>query len=115
MLTFDFSFFLVSPVVILKIQSTALKMYTVSWTKPTLPAHRTVLKYAIHYGVFNGSKNSQNVSEEKTSIIVDVDYEKLYIFEIQVLTQAGISNVTSRTWFSHSGTKHIHVTFHLHV
>ena len=93
------------PVVISNIQSTALKKYTVSWEKPSLP----ILKYAINYGVFNEPKNPRNISKDTTSFIVNVDYEKRYIFEIQVVAQAGISDVTSETWFSRSGIKYVTV------
>jgi hypothetical protein len=95
------------PVVVSRIVSTASETYTIFWDKPTLPAGQTVLKYFINYRVLNGSNNSKNVSNDMTSIAINVEYEKQYIFEIQVVTEPGISNVTSRTWFSHSGKKYM--------
>ena len=49
-----------------------------------------------------------------TSFIVNVDYEKRYIFEIKVVAPAGISDVTSETWFSRSGMKYVTV-YHMYV
>jgi hypothetical protein len=37
------------------------------------------------------------------SVTIDVEFDKQYMFEIQVETQAGRSDVTSKSWTSHSG------------
>ena len=92
--------------VISKILSTAPKKYTISWVQPTLPVHQTVLEYYTSYQVLNGPKHSSKISKDKTFIIIDVEYEKQYNFEIQVVTQAGKSGVASKTWFSHSGIRY---------
>ena len=94
-------FLVLAPPTIWKILSIVFKKYkyTVFWNKPAQP----VLKYYVNYGVVNGSRNSQNVSKEITSITIDVEFEKQYSFEIQAVTQTGIIGMTSKTWFSRSG------------
>ena len=96
----------IPPPVISKILSTAPKKYTISWVQPTLPVHQTVLEYDTSYRALNGPKHSRKVSKDRTFIIVDVEYEEQYNFEVQVVTQAGKSGVASETWISHSGIRY---------
>ncbi|CAB4021699.1 receptor-type tyrosine- phosphatase S [Paramuricea clavata] len=89
--------------VILKIISTGLKTYTISWFQPPLPDQQTVvMRYHAIYRVSNGPSETLNVSKEMTSIVIDVEFDKQYTFEIQVVTEAERSDVTSESWFSHS-------------
>ena len=44
-----------------------------------------------------------NIPKEMTSVAVAVDFDKRYTFEIQIETEVGRSNTTSKTWLSHSG------------
>jgi hypothetical protein len=83
--------------------STGLKKYTISWTQPFLPEQTTVLKYYGNYSASQGSSKTLSISAEIRSVTVDVEFDKQYTFEIQVETQAGRSEVTSKSWTSHAG------------
>jgi hypothetical protein len=37
------------------------------------------------------------------SVTVDVEFDKQYTFEIQIETEAGRSDATTKSWFSYSG------------
>jgi hypothetical protein len=87
----------------LKIISTGLKMYTISWSIPSLPDQQTIRKYYANYSALNESSEMLNIQKKMTSVTVDVDFDKRYTFEIQIETEAGRSNTTSETWLSHSG------------
>jgi hypothetical protein len=83
--------------------STGLKKYTISWAQPLLPDQTSVLKYYGNYSASQGISKTLSISAEKSSVTINVEFDKQYTFEIQVETQAGRSNVTSRSWTSHSG------------
>ena len=83
--------------------STGLKKYTISWTQPFLPEQTTVLKYHGNYSASQGISKTLSISAEMRSVTIDVEFEKQYTFDIQVETRAGTSNVTSKSWTSHSG------------
>ena len=87
----------------LKIISTSLKMYTISWSIPSLPDQQTIRKYYANYSALNESSKMLNIPKEITSVTVAVEFDKRYTFEIQIETEAGRSNTTSETWLSHSG------------
>ena len=88
---------------ILKIISTSLKMYTISWSIPSLPGQQTIRKYYANYSALNESSKMLNIPKEMTSVTVAVEFDKRYTFQIQIETGAGRSNTTSETWLSHSG------------
>jgi hypothetical protein len=88
---------------ILKIISTGLKMYTISWSIPSLPDQQTIRKYYANYSALNESSKMLSISREMTYVAVAVDFDKRYTLEIQIETEAGRSNTTSKTWLSHSG------------
>jgi hypothetical protein len=83
--------------------STGLKKYTISWTQPLLPEQTTVLKYYGNYSASQEISKTLSISAEMRYVTIDVEFDKQYTFEIQVETQAGRSDVTSRSWTSHSG------------
>jgi hypothetical protein len=78
-------------------------MYTISWSIPSLPDQQTIRKYYANYSALNESSEMLNIPKKMTSVSVDVDFDKRYTFEIQIETEAGRSNTTSKTWLSHSG------------
>jgi hypothetical protein len=75
-------------------------MYTISWS---IPDPQTIRKYYANYSASNESSKMLNISREMTSVTVAVEFDKWYTFEIQIETEAGRSNTTSKTWLSHSG------------
>jgi hypothetical protein len=83
--------------------SIGLKKYTISWTQPLLPEQTTVLKYHGNYSASQGTSKTWSISAEMRSVTVDVEFDKQYMFEIQVETRAGRSDVTTKSWTSHSG------------
>ena len=83
--------------------STALKEYTISWIQPVLPKKQTILAFYASYNTLKGVRKTFNMSREKKSITIDVKFSKQYMFEIQVETNAGRSDMASKSWFSHSG------------
>ena len=99
------SVYLVAPT-ILKIISTGIAKYTISWHQPSLPNRQTVIMYHTSYrsSEFEGSrKNQSRVSKQRTSITIDVKFDQRYEFAIQVETKAGKSDEATKSWFSHSG------------
>ena len=82
--------------------SSGPKKKTISWTL-TLPENQTVLKYYASYGASIGPTKNLPVSNDVTSITVEVKYNTNYLFEIQVETQGGKSKTASK-WLSQSGT-----------
>ncbi|CAB3997379.1 receptor-type tyrosine- phosphatase epsilon-like isoform X2 [Paramuricea clavata] len=87
---------------ILNIISTGLKMYTISWSIPSLPDQQTIRRYYANYSASNESTEMLSIPKEMTYVAVAVDFDKRYTFEIQIETEAGRSNTTSETWPSHS-------------
>jgi hypothetical protein len=88
----------------LRIISTGIRKYTISWEQPPLPDQQTVLKYYANYGASRqSSKNKASISNQTTYITINVMFDQEYDFEIQVRTEAGKSEVTKISWFSHSG------------
>ncbi|CAB3995581.1 receptor-type tyrosine- phosphatase epsilon-like isoform X1 [Paramuricea clavata] len=87
---------------ILNIISISLKMYTISWSIPSLPDQQTIHRYYANYSALNESSKMLSISREMTSVAVAVEFDKRYTFEIQIETEAGRSNTTSATWLSHS-------------
>jgi hypothetical protein len=83
--------------------STGLKKYTISWTQPLLPDQTNVLKNHGNYSASKGISKTLSISAEMRYVTIDVEFDKQYTFEMQVETQAGRSDVTSRSWTSHSG------------
>jgi hypothetical protein len=84
----------------LKIISTSLKMYNISWS---IPDPQTIRRYYANYSALNESSKMLNIPKEMTSVTVAVEFDKRYTFQIQIETGAGRSNTTSETWLSHSG------------
>ena len=85
----------------LKIISTSLKMYTISWS---IPDPQTIRRYYANYSASNESSKMLNISREMTSVTVAVEFDKRYTFQIQIETEAyRRSDITSETWLSHSG------------
>ena len=82
--------------------STGPKKQTISWSLK-LSGNQTVLHYHANYRALNETSKPLFVSNVTTSITVDVDYDKYYIFEIQVETQVGKSKIASISWLSQSG------------
>ena len=64
------------------------------------------MAYKIYYRALNGSSHSHIISKDITSIVINVEYEKHYTFQIQAVTTTGRSDVATETWFSHAGTKY---------
>ncbi len=62
-----------------------------------------MLRYHGKYRASQGTNKTFNISKEMRSITVDVEFDKPYTFEIQVETEAGRSDVSNKSWFSHSG------------
>ena len=85
-----------------KVASTGLKNYTISWSVSP-PSNQNVLKYYITSKLPNGSSEQFNVSNKITSHNIATEFNKKYTFEILVETNAGKSETTSKSWYSHSG------------
>ncbi|CAB4004016.1 receptor-type tyrosine- phosphatase epsilon-like, partial [Paramuricea clavata] len=85
-----------------KIISTGLKQYTISWTQQLSPEHMTILKFYGNFSAPQETIKSLDISKEMRSITVDVKFGKQYTFDIQVETEAGRSDISSESWFSHS-------------
>ena len=96
-------FFFVDAVTDLKISSAGLKKYTISWDKPSLPDQLKNWKYYASYHAMNKSSTVLNISNEMTSVTIDVEYGKKYTFQIQVGIDGEKGVLVSRTWISHSG------------
>ena len=82
--------------------STGPKKQTISWSLK-FSGNQTVLHYHANYRALNETSKPLFVSNLATSITVDVDYDKYYIFEIQVETQVGKSKIASIPWLSQTG------------
>ena len=84
--------------------SSGPKKKTIFWIL-TILGNQTVLKYYASYGASSGqTKNLPvHVSNDVTSITVDVEYNTNHLFKIQVETQGGKSKTASK-WLSQLGT-----------
>ena len=94
---------------ITKLISTALKEYTISWIQPVIPIRQRVLAFYASYNTLEGVGKTFNLSRERKSITIDVKFSKQYMFEIQVETNAGRSDMASKSWFSHSGMLYLYL------
>ena len=88
----------------ISIISAGLSNYNISWSVTSLPKMQSVLLYYTTYILPNKARIQRNVSYEISFFNFTVDIEEQYTFKVQVETQAGKSDETSETWWSHSGT-----------
>lgn len=82
-----------------EIRPTGRNGYHITWYQPSLPDQQTVLKYHVNYSASNEQKKRSKVTKENF-IIIDVDYDKQYMINIQVETEAGQSQAASKSWLS---------------
>ena len=86
----------------LNVKSTGERKYKISWSL-SLPAGQTVKKYHAYQTTVGSKAKSVDVSTDVTSLLVDVNYDTEYTFEIGVETKPGKSDSVTISWLSHSG------------